>query len=80
MDQIDLVQVLGGLVSVIIIAGAFVVKSILTQLDNAHRRISKNELSVAKFYVQKVDLAALEARIISLLTRIETKLDKKVDK
>ena len=80
MDQIDLVQVLGGLVSVIIIAGAFVVKSILVQLDNAHRRISNNELAAAKNYVEKADLRTLEARIIALLTRIETKLDKKVDK
>jgi len=57
-----------------------IVTSMISKLDNAHKRISDHELHVAENYIHIKNFEKMETRIFQKLDRIEEKIDGKADK
>jgi hypothetical protein len=54
--------------------------SMISKLDNAHKRISEHELHVAQNYIHIKNFEKMETRIFQKLDQIEMKIDGKKDK
>lgn len=79
-NSFDLFNWLWTILSVPVIWVYSSMRTILSKLDVAHKRISDHELHVAEHYVKNEHFMRLETQILSKLERIETKIDAKADK
>lgn len=80
MENFDMFNWLWTILGVPVVWGYSTLRSLLSKLELAHKRISAHELHVAEKYVRSENFMRLENQILSKLERIEMKIDAKADK
>lgn len=69
-----------GAISLLVLAYAYFFNSIVRDQKELERRMSEHEKALPDKYVRRDDFSAFKSELLTVLARIEQKLDAKADK